>query len=195
MSGLIKLRLFEADMRKALLAFFVSISLFLAGCLDDSTVDELKVDPVEEPELFPEWNELTDDGTNWSSSSLSGEAYIVIFSAQWCNSPCHNLMHNIWSVHPELPVMVMSTDNESSITFEEWHDSADAYDDEENDTGVDLTTYRFMLGDEEGQAMGITSPGTVMYVNSDGVITWKGTASKANNEDTIREQWAIANGE
>ena len=29
--------------------------------------------------MFPQWDEVTDDGTNWSNDRLNGSAYIVIF--------------------------------------------------------------------------------------------------------------------
>jgi hypothetical protein len=50
-----------------------------------------------------------------------------------------------------------------------------------------------MLGDEEGQELGVTSPGTTIFVNKEGLMSWKGKSSEANDEDTINEQWAIAN--
>ena len=45
----------------------------------------------------------------------------------------------------ELPVMVMSTDNGSEVSFEDWHDSADAYDDEGDEANTNLTSYKFLL--------------------------------------------------
>ena len=73
-----------------------------------------------------------------------------------------------------IPVMVMSTDSGSEISFEDWHDAADAHDDEEGDENNNLTTYRFLLGDEEGNSLGIESPGTTIFVNKTGYITWQG---------------------
>ena len=143
-------------MRREFLVLLLSFCLVLAGCTsDDSGVNDSSVDNAEMPETFPEWDELTDDGTNWSSTKLDGQAYIVVFSAQWCNSPCFNLMHTIWDAQSELPVMVMSTDNGSEVSFEDWHDSADAYDDEGDEPTITLTSYKFLLGDEEGQELGI----------------------------------------
>ena len=89
--------------------------------------------------------------------------------------------------------MVMSTDNGSEVSFEDWHDSADAHDDEDGETNNNLTTYRFLLGDEEGQQLDITSPGTTIFVNKNGDITWKGKSSVAKDEQLILEQWEIAN--
>jgi hypothetical protein len=181
-------------MQRTLLAIMLAAIVSLAGCTSESTDDSQKIDDggVSVP-VFPVWSEITDDNTTWSSDKLDGEAYIVIFSAQWCNSPCFNLMHRIWDTQPNIPVMVMSTDNGSEMSFQDWHDSADAYDDEDGETNNNLTTFRFMLGDEEGQELGVTSPGTTIFVNKEGLMSWKGKSSEANDEDTINEQWAIAN--
>jgi hypothetical protein len=70
----------------------------------------------------------------------------------------------------------MSTDpaeNASGITLQDWHEAADAFDDDDStgDTGVTLTTYAFMKGVEAGEELGVTSPGTVMFVNAEGYIT------------------------
>ena len=181
-------------MQRTLLAIMLAAIVSLAGCTSESTDDSQKIDDggVSVP-IFPIWSEITDDNTTWSRDKLEGEAYVVIFSAQWCNSPCFNLMHRIWDTQPNIPVMVMSTDNGSEMSFQDWHDSADAYDDEDGETNNNLTTFRFMLGDEEGQELGVTSPGTTIFVDKEGLMSWQGKSSEANNEDTINEQWAIAN--
>ena len=182
-------------MGRKLFVLFAAFSLLLAGCTSDDSKEDDSPDEVtvEELEVFPDWHEMTDDGTNWSSERLDGQAYIVIFSAQWCNSPCFDLMHTIWNAQSDLPVMVMSTDNGSEVSFEDWHDSADAHDDEDGETNNNLTTYRFLLGDEEGKQLDITSPGTTIFVNKNGDITWKGKSSVAKDEQLILEQWEIAN--
>ena len=183
------------SMGRKLFVLFAAFSLLLAGCTSDDSKEDDSPDevPIKELEVFPEWDEMTDDGTNWSSERLDGQAYIVIFSAQWCNSPCFDLMHTIWNAQSDLPVMVMSTDNGSEVSFEDWHDSADAHDDEDGETNNNLTTYRFLLGDEEGQQLDISSPGTTIFVNKNGDITWKGKSSVAKDEQLILEQWEIAN--
>ena len=99
-------------MQRTLLAIMLAATITLAGCTSDSTDDSKEIDnDVDSVPTFPVWSEITDDNTTWSSYKLEGEAYIVIFSAQWCNSPCFNLMHRIWDTQPNIPVMVMSTDN------------------------------------------------------------------------------------
>ena len=190
-----KQSVWNQTMGRKLFVLLTAFSLLLAGCTSDDSKEDDSPDEVtvEELEVFPDWHEMTDDGTNWSSERLDGQAYIVIFSAQWCNSPCFDLMHTIWNAQSDLPVMVMSTDNGSEVSFEDWHDSADAHDDEDGETNNNLTTYRFLLGDEEGQQLDITSPGTTIFVNKDGDITWKGKSSVAKDEQLILEQWEIAN--
>ena len=80
-------------MQRTLLAIMLAAIVSLAGCTSESTDDSQKIDDggVSVP-IFPVWSEITDDNTTWSSDKLDGEAYIVIFSAQWCNSPCFNLI-------------------------------------------------------------------------------------------------------
>ena len=132
----------------------------------------------EEPEIvaFPTFSAIADDGETYDNQRMSGGAFIVVFSAEWCNNPCHTSMFTIWEAIPELTVLVMSTDpaeNASGITLQDWHEAANAFDDDDStgDTGVTLTTYAFMKGVEAGQELGVTSPGTVMFVNADGYIT------------------------
>lgn len=184
---------FKIHMRSRIFAILVTSSLFLAGCTSGNDENDSSTEYEEMPEIFPEWNELTDDGTNWSNTRLDGQPYIVIFSAQWCNLPCMDLMHTIWNTVPDIPVMVMSTDNGSEISFKDWHDSADAHDDDGDEPNNNLTSFKFLLGDEEGDVLGVESPGTTIFVNKTGFITWFGKSSAANDAEVITEQWGIAN--
>ena len=84
-------------------------------------------------------------------------------------------MFTIWEAIPELSVLVLSTDpaeNPQGITLQDWHDAANAFDDDDDtgESGVTLTTYAFMKGVEAGEELDITSPGTVMFVNAEGEI-------------------------
>lgn len=137
----------------------------LAGCLSEE----------EEDVTFPTFSAVADDGQTYDNARMAESgAYLVLFSAEWCNSPCYNTMHKIWEAQANLPVLVMSTDpveNTGGVSLSDWHDSADAHDDEGNDTGVSLTSYAFMKGHEAGQALGIDTPGTLVFVNGDGVVT------------------------
>ena len=69
----------------------------------------------------------------------------------------------------------MSTDpaeNAGGMTLSEWHDSANAHDDEDEDEGVELTTYAFMKGSEVAAELDITRPGSLAFVNGQGEITY-----------------------
>ena len=106
-------------------------------------------------------------------------------------------MHSIWEAQSELPVLVMSTDpaeNASGMTLAEWHDSADAYDDnDDGEAGVSLTTYAFMKGDKVGEELGIYAPGTVVFVNSNGEIT-KTHVGVMDDSTEIQKCWDEASG-
>lgn len=147
-------------------------------------------------ESFPAFSAVADNGETYDNERMSGGAYIVVFSAEWCNSPCHTTMHAIWGAQPELPVLVMSTDpaeNAGSMTLSDWHDSANAHDDEEGDTGVDLTTYAFMKGADTAKALDITRPGSLAFVNAEGDITYL-HEGRLDDTATILEKWNEASG-
>lgn len=140
---------------------------------------------------FPAFSAVADNGETYDNARMSGGAYIVVFSAEWCNSPCHTTMHAIWNAQPELPVLVMSTDpaeNAGSMTLNDWHDSADAHDDEDGDTGVSLTTYAFMKGADTAEALDITRPGSLAFVNAQGEITYL-HEGRLDDTATILEKW------
>ena len=175
------------DNLKLMITLFVLLAP-LAGCTaqDDETVEQ-----------FPVFSAVADDGETYDNERMSGNAFIVVFSAEWCNSPCHTTMHAIWNAKAELPVLVMSTDpaeNAGGYSLEEWHDAANAHDDDESngDTGVDLTTYAFMKGTEAGEELGITRPGSLAFVNGDGEVTYL-HEGRMDDSATILEKWNQAN--
>ena len=165
----------------------------LVGCVQEETEE----DSLQE---FPSFSAVADDGQTYERDSISG-AFIVVFSAEWCSNPCHSSMHNIWEFQNGMDVYVFSTDPEDEpqgISLSEWHEAADGYDDEYGDDGsledegVSLTTYKFMKGAEIASQLDIRNPGTIMFVNAANEITYihKGVLE---DQDTIAEQWAIAN--
>ena len=174
------------DNLKLMITLFVLLAP-LAGCTaqDDENVEQ-----------FPVFSAVADDGETYDNERMSGNAFIVVFSAEWCNSPCHTTMHAIWNAQPELPVLVMSTDpaeNAGSMTLSDWHDSANAHDDEEGDTGVELTTYAFMKGADTAAALDITRPGSLAFVNTEGEITYL-HEGRLDDTTTILEKWNQASG-
>lgn len=159
----------------------------LSGCVGEEDEEIL---------AFPVFSAVADDGETYDNQRMSGNAFIVVFSAEWCNNPCHTTMHAIWNTQPELPVLVMSTDpaeNAGSLTLSDWHDSANAHDDEEGDNGVDLTTYAFMKGVETAATLDITRPGSLAFVNGDGDITYL-HEGRLDDSGTIQEKWNEASG-
>lgn len=157
----------------------------MAGCISDES-DEVK--------SFPVFSGQADDGNVYDNAAMEGSGFIVIFSAEWCNNPCYTTMHAIWNAEPALPVLVMSTDpaeNAGSMTLSDWHASADAYDDDGDDAGVSLTTYAFMKGSEAGKALDITRPGSVVFVNGQGEITYQ-NEGRMDDAEEIRAKWTEA---
>lgn len=157
----------------------------MAGCTGDEGDDS---------KSFPTFSAQADDGKVYDNAVMEGSGFIVIFSAEWCNNPCYTTMHAIWNAEPELPVLVMSTDpaeNAGSMSLTEWHESADAHDDDGADTGVSLTTYAFMKGSGVGEALDITRPGSVVFVNSQGEITFQ-NEGRMDDAEEIRSKWAEA---
>ncbi len=176
------------------ITLFLVLTLFIApltGCTSEEDLQETK---------FPPFSATADNGEDYDNARLSGSPYIVIFSAEWCNSPCYTTMHAIWNAIPETMVLVMSTDpveNAGGLTLTEWHESANAHDDDdanndgvtnESEAGVTLTTYAFMKGSEAGKALDITRPGSVVFVNGDGVVTYK-NEGRMDDSALIQAKW------
>ena len=159
----------------------------LSGC----TGDEEETTP-----LFPNFSEVADNSQTYDNDRMAGNAFIVVFSAEWCNNPCYTTMHAIWNAQAELPVLVMSTDpadGAGGLTLSEWHDSANAHDDEGEDTGVELSTYAFMKGSDVAKSLDITRPGSLAFVNEVGEITYL-HEGRMDDSAEILEKWNEANG-
>ena len=175
--------------KMTVLAAMVLMLMPLTGCTAEEEVEVTK---------FPMFSAVADDDQTYSNARMEGGAYIVVFSAEWCNSPCYTTMHAIWAAKAELPVLVMSTDpaeNASGFTLSEWHASADAHDDNETtgDSGVSLTTYAFMKGSDVATALDITRPGSLAFVNAAGEVTYLHEGRMDSTED-ILTRWAEAGG-
>ena len=174
-------------MRAALLTMLLLASS-LAGCVGG--------DGEQEPVTFPAFESVADDGVIYSNADFEGDWYIVIFSAEWCTDPCFDSMHAIWSVMPEAPVLVFSTDpaeEPQGINLSTWHETADAHDDEDEDEGVSLTSYRFLKGAEPAAELDITKPGSVAFVDTDGEVIYL-HEGRLTDTDVIREKMDLASG-
>jgi len=166
----------------AILVLITLLSTSLAGCTSNET---------DEVEYFPTFSSLADNEEIYDNQKMEGKAFIVVFSAEWCNSPCFTTMHAIWNTQAELPVLVMSTDpaeNATGVTLSEWHDSANAHDDDGDNVGVTLTTYAFMKGHEAGTELGIDKPGSVVFVNAGGEVTYL-HEGRMDDTDEILKHW------
>ena len=163
------------------------VSTPLSGCVSNDT---------EGPTAFPAFSAVADDNETYDNQRMAGDAYVVVFSAEWCNSPCYATMHALWTAVPELPVLVMSTDpveNAGGLTLSEWHESANAHDDEDDDEGVNLSTYAFMKGDKAAVALEITRPGSLAFVDAEGDIVYL-HEGRMDDINDIRAKWELASG-
>jgi len=150
-----------------------------------------------ETQMFPAFSSVADNNETYDNNRMAGSPFIVVFSAEWCNNPCYTTMHAIWAAQAELPVLVMSTDpveNAGSMSLSDWHASANAHDDEGEDTGVDLTTYAFMKGSEVATSLDITRPGSLAFVNAEGEITYLHEGRMDDTADILK-RWNEAGGE
>lgn len=163
------------------------IMMPLTGCTSEDEPDVL---------MFPSFASVADNNETYDNDRMAGSGFIVVFSAEWCNSPCYTTMHAIWNAQAELPVLVMSTDpaeNAGGLTLSEWHASANAHDDDGDDTGVELTTYAFMKGNDVATSLDITRPGSLAFVNGEGEITYL-HEGRMDDSTAILEKWNEANG-
>ncbi|HJM19988.1 MAG TPA: hypothetical protein QF802_06000 [Candidatus Thalassarchaeaceae archaeon] len=169
-------------------ALFLVFILLLPGCFGGSE-EELDSDP------FPEFNSTADDNVTYSLSDFSGNPFIVLFSAEWCDTPCHMTMHAITSILNDSSMIVMSTDpqnNPQGITLKDWHDKADAHDDEDDDEGQTLRI-PFMKGVDVSKELEIDARPTIIFVNGGGHISdiHEGALT---NRTMIQSYWANAGG-
>jgi len=169
-------------------AGLLALILLFPGCLGNSSNDS-------EMPMFPQFTSIADDNITYSLSDFSGTPFIVLFSAEWCDSPCHTTMHAINSALGEPSMLVMSTDpqqNPQGITLQDWHDKASAHDDEEGDVGQTLG-FPFMKGVEASVQLEIDARPTIFFVDSDNniVSTHEGGVT---DEDDIRSYWTAAGG-
>tara|TARA_B100001250_G_C19736756_1_gene761108 strand:- start:385 stop:933 length:549 start_codon:yes stop_codon:yes gene_type:complete len=172
--------------RRWLVAILILIAP-LAGCTGDSN----------DYEKIPEFTVLTEEGTV-SNFNFSNQAYVVVFSAQWCGTPCHNNMHNLNLSVPGIEVLVISTDideNPNGVTLSMWKESVDEYDDnKELNQTLEYTFSRVDPSQNFATDMGIDSPGTVIFVDSLGHEIHRQIGSfGAYNEqatlDVIKAHW------
>tara|TARA_B000000565_G_scaffold101896_1_gene75917 strand:- start:1715 stop:2266 length:552 start_codon:yes stop_codon:yes gene_type:complete len=159
----------------------------LAGCTGDST----------DYEKIPEFTVLTEDG-NISNNNFDGQAYVIVFSAQWCSNPCHANLHNLNLSVPGIDVLVVSTDIDAEpngVTLSMWKDSVNEFDDDnENNQTLQYPFSRVDPTNNFASEMGIEAPGTVVFVDSLGHEIYRqlGMFGAYNDQaalDTIKGIW------
>lgn len=138
---------------------------------------------------FPAFDAVADDGESYDNDRMAGEGFIVLFSAEWCNAPCHSVMHHIHETLPDPPVLVMSTDPAEDITLEEWHEDANDFDDEGEDIGNTLT-FPFMKAVEAASELNVASKPTVYFVDGNGNIQAVNKGAFDSDQE-IRDMWAL----
>ncbi len=173
---------------RSLFAILAAISLALTGCLSSG-------DDGDDLEKFPEFSSIADDGETYSQSDFTGSPFIVLFSAEWCDTPCHSTMHAINSTLDGPKMIVMSTDPQDKpqeISLQDWHEKADGYDDEADDIGQTLE-FPFMKGIEAAEDLEVSARPTVVFVNDAGEVV-KLHKGGLTDETEIRDFWLAAGG-
>lgn len=141
-----------------LLALLVTLLLFSPGCLDDK--EEMDGDVV------PSFSLIADDGEEYSSDNLLGTAYILHFSASWCNN-CRPTMHAVSNQLNDSLYLVVSTDGSDSPKLSDWHLQVN---DSKEDSTVDAP---FMVGVELSQSFEINNTPTLILIDRDGMVVGK----------------------
>tara|TARA_B100002052_G_scaffold121724_2_gene112021 strand:+ start:3908 stop:4462 length:555 start_codon:yes stop_codon:yes gene_type:complete len=148
-------------MQRWLLAILILLAP-LAGCTGDT----------KELEKIPEFTVLTEESGTVSNNNFENQAFVIVFSAQWCSNPCHTNLHNLNLSIPGIDVLVVSTDVDeepNGVTLSMWEQSVNEYDDDEelNQT-LQYTFSRVDPSNNFASDMGIDAPGTVIFVDSSG---------------------------
>ncbi|DAC23255.1 MAG TPA: hypothetical protein HA345_04180 [Candidatus Thalassarchaeaceae archaeon] len=161
----------------------------LTGCTSES----------EEVIALPEYNLLDHTNSTVEKEDYLGAPYVILFSAQWCGTPCHNNMHNLNTSVPGIEVVVVSTEYDyapQGVSMLEWIDIVNEFDDDGDDIGqtLEYTFTRVIEGDDFAEQMDVFAPGTVIFVNSVGeeIQRHEGSFGPAGDEDTlalIQEYW------
>jgi peroxiredoxin len=143
-----------------LLSLLVTLVLFSPGCLESGG------DVGIEGETVPIFSLTADDGEEYSSENLLGEAYILHFSASWCNN-CRPTMHAVSNQLNDSMYIVVSTDNSDSPKLSDWHLQV-------NDSKEDsLVSAPFSVGVELSQSFEISNTPTLILIDQDGVVVSK----------------------
>mgnify|MGYP001213837333 CR=1 FL=1 len=161
----------------------------LPGCLEDGDLSN------NENITFPDFTSTAHDGQVYSLSNYTGSPFIALFSAEWCDTPCHKTMHSINSTLNGPNMFVMSSDpqeNPQGITLLDWYDKANAHDDNGDDLGQTLN-FPFMKGIDAAESLNIDARPTVFFVDENGIVAER-SEGELTNEDEILDCWTKAGG-
>ena len=95
-----------------LLSALMILIIFSPGCLGGEEGDSRESVPV--------FSLIADDGETYSSDNLLGEAYLLHFSASWCNN-CRPTMHAVSNHLNDSMYIVISTDSSDAQKLSDWH--------------------------------------------------------------------------
>ena len=146
------------EVKALLLALLVTLLLFSPGCLDDKGGMD--------GDVVPSFSLIADDGEEYSSDNLLGTAYILHFSASWCNK-CRPTMHAVSNQLNDSLYLVVSTDGSDSPKLSDWHLQVN---DSKEDSTVDGA---FMVGVELSQSFEINNTPTLILIDRDGMVVGK----------------------
>ena len=175
---------------RAATLLLVLFSSTLSGCTGGGDDEDVMT-------AFPEFSALADDNRTYTRASMLGQPYFVVFSAEWCDAPCHSTMHAIWGQIPNATVLVFSTDpdpNPQGISLSDWHLKADQFDDERgwgrhHGPRCQPDHLRFHEGPDAAAALGISRPGSVAVVNPVGEIVYLHEGSSMTRAPSTNGLW------
>ena len=143
-----------------LLSLLITLLVFSPGCLNGDGEDG------NEGATVPSFSLTADDGEEYSSENLLGGAYILHFSASWCNN-CRPTMHAVSNQLNDSMYIVVSTDDSDSPKLSDWHLQV-------NDSKEDsLVSAPFSVGVELSQSFEISNTPTLILIDRDGMVVDK----------------------
>jgi peroxiredoxin len=138
-----------------LLSLLITLLVFSPGCLDDEKGNS--------GEVVPSFSLTADDGEEYSSENLLGSAYVLHFSASWCNN-CRPTMHAVSNQLNDSVYIVVSTDSSDSPKLSDWHLQVN---DSKEDSSVSAP---FSVSVELSQSFEISNTPTLILIDRNGIV-------------------------
>ena len=142
-------------LKALLLSLLITLLVLSPGCLDGEKESE--------GEVVPSFSLTADDGKEYSSENLFGEAYILHFSASWCNN-CRPTMHAVSNQLNDSQYIVVSTDSTDSPKLSDSHLQVN-----DSKEGSEVSA-PFSVGVELSHSFKITNTPTLILIDSDGMV-------------------------